>query len=126
MQANSSSIYNTVSKDYDIDLEFITAVGDFMQKQIADNLRRPDNLILKVKGLGGWHLRKVRLQKSYDNLSKVDMASLKNDESRETFVSYLDRMKARLDDYQQYIIDKSKVKDLKNEYYSQKPSEDNI
>lgn len=126
MQANSTTIYNTVSTDCNLDLDFVTAVGDFMQKEIADNLRHPDSLIVKVKGLGGWHLRKVRLQNSFDNLSKVPMESLRNDESRESFVLYLQRMKERLADYDNYIKDKSQMKQLKDEYYSQKPSQNNI
>lgn len=125
MQADSNYIYNKVSTEKGIDLEFLTTVGDFMQKEVANNLRNPDNLIIKVKGLGAWHLRKMRLESSFKHLSEFDQSKLKDDEMRESLNSYLQRMKERLDDYKLYLDKKSEMKKIKNEYYDQKPSEDN-
>ena len=124
MQADSNYIYNKVSKESNIDLEFLTAVGNFMQKEVANNLRKPEALILKVKGLGAWHLRKMRLENSFNNLSNVDPTRLKDDDSRESLKEYLQLMKDRLDDYKLYLEEKSKMKEMKNDYYKES-SKDN-
>jgi hypothetical protein len=125
MQADSNYIYNKVSKEHNIDIEFVTSVGNFMQKEVANNLRRPEALILKVKGLGAWHLRRVRLEKSFNNLSKVDPSTLKDDDSRESLKEYLQLMKDRLDDYKVYLEEKSKMKRIKDEYYK-KSGQNNV
>jgi hypothetical protein len=124
MQADSNYIYNKVSTDNQLDIDFVTAVGDFIQKEVANNLRSPESLIVKVKGLGNWHLRRMRLQSSFKNLSEYDQSKIKSEEQKENLKLYLERMKARLEEYDIYLSEKAKKREIKNDYYK-KSGEDN-
>lgn len=127
MQADSPSIYKTVSEKTKEDLELVSIIGDFMQKEIANNLRNPKSLIIKVKGLGGWHLRRMRLKASYDRLKNYDYSKLVklDEEVKEVMRQHVIRMGEMLKEYDLYLEEKSKLKKIKDDYYSKKSSEDN-
>ena len=120
MQAESHHIYKKVFEKSGEDLDLITAIGDIIQKETAANLRRPENLIVKLRGVGSWYLRKKRMQSSYDNLSKYEGSKF-----REETEQYVARLKARLEDYERFLEKKRQVKEAKHEYYSKKSSESN-
>jgi hypothetical protein len=127
MQADSPSIYKTVSEQTKEDLELVSTIGDFMQKEIANNLRHPKSLIIKVRGLGGWHLRRMRLKASYDRLKDYDYSKLEklDEEVKEVMRQHVKNMGEMLKHYDLYLEEKAKAKKLKDEYYSKKSSEDN-
>lgn len=61
MQTNHLDIYKTLSKETGDSEQMYKDIGSFVFRETAQMLKEPTSLILKLKGVGSWHLRKKRL-----------------------------------------------------------------
>lgn len=121
MQFESKDIYRAVANKTGEDLEYIEAVGNYIQKRLVEELKNPKKLILSVKGIGRWFLRKKRLQAGYERLLDIDMSKYEEDtphnkNKKEVIQKIIGIMKDRLDEYKLFLEKKSLVRQKKNEY----------
>jgi len=97
-------------------------LGSFVFKETAKALKKPTTLILKLKGLGSWHLRRRRMQiilGEWDERAKVKTREEFN--SDVTFNLYLERhalvkiFEDRLKDYERYLSIKKEIREKRYE-----------
>jgi hypothetical protein len=123
MQSSSKEIYQITAARTGKDEQLYKDIGNFIQKETAQHLKRPKNLIIKVKGLGFWFLRRARVikalswfPKEYEDSGYVEFNPnrpfLKSENKREIYETF----KARLADYDKYLAKKAENKKLKDEF----------
>lgn len=92
-------------------------IGSFIFKETANLLKNPTSLILKLKGIGSWHLRKKRMEIVVNEWT--DRAAVKTREdfsSDVSFQNYLDRhlqyinFQERLQEYEKYLSIKQEIR----------------
>lgn len=128
MQWESKDIYKKVASDTGRDEAFVKALGDFVQKKLVEELKQPRKLILSLKGIGRWFLRKKRMQDAYDKFVKLNPDDYIVDtgengkERRMIWERNLAILKARLEDYIPFLERKQEVKQKKDEWREYKES----
>ena len=99
-------------------------LGSFIFKETSRLLKNPTSLILKLKGIGSWHLRKKRMDIVVNEWT--DRAKVKTREDFSSDVSYniyLEKhnqykmFQERLKEYEEYLSIKAEVR--KKRYESQ-------
>lgn len=123
MQSDIKQIYKLTSARTGKQEDLYKEVGNFVQQEIYDQLKRPKSLILKVKGLGYWYLRKkkiedfIRMYPPYYDIQGFDdfesEAALKKFENKQELYLLL---KERLLDYKKFLEKKEIIKKLRNEF----------
>jgi hypothetical protein len=128
MQFESKHVYQEVTRKKGEDLAYVEALGNFVQKALADELRGPRKLIISLKGIGRWFLRKKVMEDSYNRISKLNPHDFipenkeNTQERHELWQNYLKTLKERLDDYIPFLERKQDARNRKNEW---KESQDN-
>ena len=61
MQTVISKIYNEVAVENELDLNVVKSVGDKCFQNLLKNFKKPLSLILKMRGLGYFYMRKNKL-----------------------------------------------------------------
>lgn len=123
MQSDIKQIYKLAAERTFKSEQMYKDLGNFVQQEIANVLKRPNSLITKVKGLGYWYLRKkkmkdfIRMYPPYYDIEGFSdfesEAALKNFENKQEL--YL-TFKARLLDYDRFLEKKAFIKQLRNEF----------
>lgn len=117
MQANHNDIYKMTAEKTGRDEQLLKDLGSFIFKETAQMLKDPKSLILKLKGLGSWHLRKKRMEIVVNEWT--DRSKVKTREeftSDVSFKTYTDKhiqykiFQERLKDYEKYLEIKQEVK----------------
>lgn len=102
-------------------LQTYTDVGNFIQKELSDKLRKPSTLIIKLKGIGTWYLRKMRMEimlslfpdyyeiEGYNDFPSED--ALKNFTNKQELYKIF---KERLKDYEKYLELKRFIREERN------------
>ena len=62
MQTNHLDIYKMVAEEKGVSEQIYKDIGSFIFKETASMIKNPESLILKLKGIGSWHLRKKRME----------------------------------------------------------------
>lgn len=126
MQSDKNEIYKITAERTGELAELYKNVGDFIFKALADQMRRPQSIIIKLKGLGYWYLRKSRMDAVADQ-----RIPYKHDAELQSI------FKERLKEYNKYIEIRNeirrkrdeRIKDLgfdNREDESQEASKDNL
>lgn len=68
MQADIKTIAKKLSKEKGIDYDLLKAVGDTVFKYTGEVLKKPPNLIINLKGIGKWYLRKQQMERKIEYL----------------------------------------------------------
>lgn len=68
MQADIKTITKKLSKEKGIDYDLLKAVGDTVFKYTGEVLKNPPNLIIYLKGIGKWYLRKQQMERKIEYL----------------------------------------------------------
>lgn len=122
MQTNHLDIYKMVSEETGKSEQMYKDLGSFIFKETANMMKEPESLILKLKGLGSWHLRKKRLE-----IVVNEWTDRAKEKSREDFSSevsyqiYLDKhlqylnFQERLKEYEKYLAIKQDIRKQRNE-----------
>lgn len=123
MQSDIKNIYRLTAARTGRAEQMYKDLGNFVQQEIYNSLRKPKSLIIKVKGLGYWYLRKKKMQDFirmyppyYDIEGFNDFeseAALKKFENKQELYLIL---KARLEDYKKFLDKKSETKQKRNEF----------
>lgn len=96
-------------------------IGNFVFNALYSELRRPKTLIIKLKGVGSWFLRRKRMQ------TVIDVYPPNFDKKPEDFSSPLDLLKhenkieiynifkERLKEYEEYIKERDEIRKIRYE-----------
>jgi hypothetical protein len=118
MQSDDKSIYDLTSKRTGKPTQLYKDVGTFVFSSLYEKLRKPKSLIIKLKGVGTWYLRKKRMEtlmsyypEDYDK-KEVDveimspLSILNYENKREMFLLF----KERLAEYERYITLRNEIR----------------
>lgn len=130
MQSNHNEIYKLTSERTGVAENIYKDLGNFVFKSLNTNLRKPKSLIIKLKGIGSWYLRKNRMEIVVE-LFPPDFENAPTEESLhykiekfENKVELFNLFKERLKDYDRYIEKRIKVRNERE--HPTETSEDNI
>lgn len=93
-------------------------LSNFIFADLAKNIRRPKTLIIKLKGIGFWFLRKkkildyIKFPPHYDKKREDfthDILWNANEQRKELFVLFAERLK----EYDKFLEKKSKIKSIR-------------
>jgi hypothetical protein len=128
MQTDYKDLYKEAAIKAGGDPELYKDLGNFIFAETSKRLRRPKKIITKLKGIGYWYMRKVRLEillsefpKNFHVTNedfKPNLGFLKGEDKKEVFQIFNQRKK----EYDEYI---SKRNEKRQEYYSSS-SKDNL
>lgn len=118
MQSNHLDIYKMVASDTGKSPDLYKDIGSFIFRETARMLKEPSSLILKLKGVGSWHLRKRRLEIFVNSFTEpthdrftAQQTILEWDEKRKRYKNFLERLK----EYDKYLEIKKEVRLIRNE-----------
>jgi len=122
MQTNHLDIYKKVSESTGIDEEIYKDIGSFIFRETAKMLKEPSSLILKLKGIGSWHLRKKRMEIVINEWEhrgeEKDRSEFSSDNAYEIYLEkhkqYIN-FQERLKEYEEYLNIKSEIRKQRNE-----------
>ena len=109
MQSDNNQLYKITAEKTKKSETIYKDVGNFIFKSLSVNMRKPPSLILKLKGVGFWYLRRQRMAIHMGRID-LDQNSLNYEEKK----VLADVFEARLKEYDQYIKERN---DLRNERY---------
>ncbi len=122
MQSNHLDIYKMVAADTGVSEDLYKDIGSFIFKETARLLREPNSLILKLKGVGSWHLRKKRMEiVVYEWTDRSTIKTREDFTSDASFKEYQEKHKRyinfqkRLEEYDKYLAIKAEVRLKRNE-----------
>lgn len=130
MQADDKAIFKQVSEKYNLKEEIVSEIGDFVFKAWREWQNAPDNLRLRVRGLGTQVVRKKEgINREIEDVfnSKYDYIDETNNEfkSEDSYLKYksnqawYQNMFVLRDLYKKYSLEKAEIRKKRNEV--QKP-----
>lgn len=109
MQSDHKEVYKLTSERTGKPEQLYKDIGNFVFAKLYSEMRKPKKLIIKLKGVGSWHLRRKRMRIIVDmfppNFEKkqedftTELAFLKSENKKEIYQIFKDR----LQDYEKYI-----------------------
>jgi len=97
-------------------------IGSFVFQETARMMKNPESLIIKLKGVGSWHLRKKRMEIVVNEYSDRGIIKTRDEfESDSGWNEYLDKhnqyniFKDRLEEYDRYLAIKKEVNEKRRE-----------
>lgn len=124
MQSDSKEIYRITATRTGKSEQLYKDIGNFVQKETAEALKRPKTLIIKLKGIGYWYLRKSRIETLLSYFPPYyEIEGYKDFLSERAFLNFTNKkelyniLKQRLLDYQVYLTEKQKVNQKKDEFH---------
>ncbi len=122
MQSNHLDIYKKVSDDTGKSEQMYKDLGSFIFKETARMLKEPSSLILKLKGIGAWHLRKKRMEIVVNEWTDRSEVKTREDfDSDAMFQDYMEKhiryinFQERLKEYDRYLELKKEIRLKRNE-----------
>jgi len=122
MQSNHLDIYRQVAEKTGKSEQMYKDIGSFIFKETSQMLKNPTSLILKLKGVGSWYLRRKRMQivvSEYPDRAEVrPREEFGSDVSYEEYLQkhnqYLN-FQERLKEYDKYLELKRFIREKRNE-----------
>jgi hypothetical protein len=109
MQYTSNELYNEVSCENNIPLHKVKFVGDIIFNAINTNLKEPQAIILKIKNIGKFYMRKNKLDSEVEYL-KGELEKEENPKQRDK----LNNLLLRQVEYNKYLEDKQNIKRIRH------------
>ena len=119
MQSDNNEIYKITSQRTGQSQELYKDLGNFVFKALADGMKKPKSIILKLKGLGYWYLRKSRMEVAVKmetreplptGIEHIDNIARTGYENR---LEMKDHFRDRLVDYEKYIEVRNNVRRIR-------------
>lgn len=121
MQSDWKEIYKLTAKRTGENEQIYKDIGNFVFTHLYYNMRRPESLIIKLKGVGTWYLRRMRMRAIVEMFppdfekTREDFDSpfgfLKNENKKEIYEVF----KQRLEDYERYIQMRNEIRKVRYE-----------
>lgn len=119
MQSDWKEIYKLTAKRTEENEQIYKDIGNFVFTHLYYSMRRPEHLIIKLKGVGTWFLRRMRMKAivqlfppDFDK-TREDFESplgfLKNENKKEIYEVF----KKRLEDYERYIAIRNETRKIR-------------
>lgn len=122
MQSNHLDIYKQVAEKTGKDEQVYKDIGTFVFKETNHQLKNPTCLILKLKGIGSWHLRKKRMEIVVHEWTDRSEVKVREDfTSDSAFENYVEKhlqyinFQQRLLEYDRYLEIKQQIRKKRNE-----------
>lgn len=122
MQTNHLDIYKMLAEENGGNEQLYKDIGSFIFKETASMIKNPESLILKLKGIGSWHLRKKRMEIVVNEWTDRAKVKTREDFSSEVaYMNYLDKhtqymnFKERLEEYDRYLQLKQEIRKKRHE-----------
>jgi len=117
MQTNHLDVYKKVAEETGKDEQLLKDIGSFIFKETSQILKDPTCLIVKLKGIGSWHLRKKRMEivvGEWTDRAKVrGREEFSSDDGYNTYlakhIQYLN-FQERLKEYEEYLRIRDEVR----------------
>ena len=121
MQSDWKEIYRLTAERTGGDEQLYKDVGNMIFSTLYKKIRRPTSILLKLKGVGTWYLRKKRLEiflshfppnweKTEEDFSHP-MQFIKNENKKEIYLLFQERLK----EYEEYVALKNEIRIKRNE-----------
>jgi hypothetical protein len=121
MQSDTKEIYRITAEREGKPEQMYKALGNFVFSSLYKMVRNPKSLIIKLKGVGSWHLRKRRMEIIVNNHPREELkpreeypseySYLEHKEKRERYELFSERLK----EYNEYISIKREIQKKRNE-----------
>lgn len=118
MQSDHKQVYNLTAKRTGKNEQMYKDLGNFVFTELSSILKKPKSLIIKLKGIGSWHLRKKRLEIFTSNYSDWEIDEFSSEDSikfsierKEQHELFLERLK----EYEEYMTIKKELRIKRNE-----------
>ena len=119
MQTDHRLLYKMAEERFGEKEQQYKDIGNYIFASLYSNLRRPPCLILKLKGVGSWHLRKKRMkavvelfppdfEKKKEDFP-TDLGFLKHENKVEIHHIFTERLK----EYDEYIKERDEVRKIR-------------
>ena len=122
MQTDYRQIYQELSQQTGKSEQMYKDIGSFVFQETSKMMKNPQSLIIKLKGVGSWHLRKKRMDIVVKDWEKGDdLLPKREDQSDSSYEEYLEKykrfsiFKERLKDYDKYLSLKKEVNSIRRE-----------
>lgn len=122
MQTNHLDIYETLAKEKGKSEQTYKDIGSFIFRETSKMLKEPTSLILKLKGVGSWHLRKKRLEIVVNEWEDRSVKRPREEFPSELAYSvYLEKhyryinFQQRLKEYEKYLAIKKQIREKRYE-----------
>jgi hypothetical protein len=108
MQSDPKTIYKTAAEKSEGSEQLYKDIGNMVFKELYDMFRRPPSLIVKLRGVGSWYLRRQRMQIALEAFPATG-PDLSVTNTNETLIRHENKkelheiFKLRLKDYEDYI-----------------------
>jgi hypothetical protein len=116
MQSDPKTLYKMTADRVGKSEQLYKDIGNFVFSKLHDNLRRPKKLIIKLKGVGTWYLRKRRMEfiiksypPNYDVKPEDPIELFRYENRKEIYSIFQDRLK----DYEQYIKLRNEIRKVR-------------
>lgn len=118
MQSDDKIIYDITSKRTGKPTQIYKDVGTYIFSSLYEKLRKPKSLIIKLKGVGSWYLRKKRMEtlmsyypddydkKEIDTEIMSPLSIITYENKKELFLLF----KERLAEYERYIALRNEIR----------------
>ena len=121
MQLNHLDIYKIVTEGKEEDEQLYKDIGSFIFKETSEKLKNPNSLILKLKGIGTWYLRKKRMEIVVNEWShRAEIKTEDEFESEYLYLKYKQKhdqyinFKERLKEYDEYIKLRDEIREQRH------------
>lgn len=121
MQSNREEICKITSQRTGKEEQVYKDIWNFVFKQAASMLSDPKSLIIKLKGVGSWYLRKRRMEIVVSEFTEFEDRPREEFDTDYGYNSYLERkirynvFVERLKDYEKYLVIRKEVREKRNE-----------
>ena len=122
MQTNHQDIYLKLAKETGKSEQLYKDIGSFIFRETAKMLKEPTSLILKLKGIGSWHLRKKRMEIVVNEWTDRGLIRHRDEfPSDMAYNGYLEKhtqymnFKERLLEYEKYLEIKKQIREKRYE-----------
>lgn len=121
MQSDNNQIYKLTSARTGESEHIYKDIGNFIFAELNAVMRKPSSLIIKLKGVGSWYLRKKRMQIILEQYP-MDITREKEEFTSEyTYKNYCERrdrhliFAQRMIEYEDYIRRKKEIRKIRYE-----------
>lgn len=122
MQTNHLDIYRMLAEESGETEQLYKDIGSFIFRETASMIKNPESLILKLKGIGSWHLRKKRMEIVVNEWTdRAKVKTIEDFSSEVSYLTYLDKhtqylnFKERLEEYDRYLKLKHEIRQKRHE-----------
>jgi hypothetical protein len=122
MQSDNKIIYKLTAERTGKPEKMYKDLGNFVFAETSKMMKRPTSLIIKLKGVGSWHLRKKRMEIIVKDYPERDKERVREDYSnavdyqqylykKEIYNNFVERLK----EYDEYLSIKKQVREKRYE-----------